>query len=230
MTTTTEYTNTSGGLLTTLCGAQLTKYRASHWLCDILRNFFSDPINIMDERLAELLGLRANASYETVCGLVRVGTAYLRDDTFAGHTPLVLVGAGESRYPIGTLENGILAPALPIGATAAAIVRKHKSVGLTVMVVTESYDGTMLLADELEGFLVRNSHNLPVDGMISQLIVSGTSGIEQAAEGALANAKPLYQCSIGLTALGQVAWQEDTPGPVFRGVSIGGGAGNMHST
>lgn len=222
MTITAEYTDTSGGALSTLHGAQLTKYRACHWLCDVLRNFFSNPINIMDERLADLMGLRAGAEYDDICKLVRVGTAYLRDDAFAGHTPLVLIGAGESRYPVGTIGNGILAPALPIGRTAAAVVRKNKSVGLSVMVITESYDGTMLLSDELEGFLVRYGHMTPMDGMISQLVVSGTSGIEQVAEGAMANAKQLYQCSIGLTVLGQVAWQEDTTGPVFRGVSVGG--------
>lgn len=39
----------------TLMGGALQGYRLIHWLADVLRNWFSDPINIKDERISKLL-------------------------------------------------------------------------------------------------------------------------------------------------------------------------------
>jgi len=202
----------------TLCGAPLTRYRTVHWLCDILRNFFSDPANIPDERLARLLRLQDGIGNDETRALFQVGLPWSKDSRKACTTPAILVSGGATSYPLQTL-NVLPGTALPSGARTASSGRELRVLTLKVAVLTESHDGTLLLTDVLEDFLVMNGVNLAMDnGALSQFSVKGASEIQEIRAGEGMNAKEIYQSVIGCEAVGGLAWESDTQGPVFRGM------------
>lgn len=205
----------------TLKGGTLQGYRLMHWMADVLRNWFSDPINIKDERLARLL-YRQDGDEETQLKAVfDIGTPYSKDTKKACLTPMILVSLGDTRYPIHNF-NAMGAGAIALnGATPAAMGIKYKTIAMGVYVVTETYDGTVLLSNLIEDFLNVNENILIADNRsISEFHVVGSSAPTEIPENAEANAKPVYQAGIQISVTGGISWTTDTQGPVFRGLSI----------
>lgn len=201
-------------------GGAMQNYRLMHWLADVLRNFFSDPINIKDERICSLLNLQ-DADEEHLDALFDVGTPFSQDTKKAGSTPMIIVSLGQTQFPVKTVGN--LPP--PIMAENGAVHMtqgmKFKVVSCTVSVATESYDGTMLLGGLIEDFLLINEKLLVQDNQtISEFIVQGSSEPQEIKVGTSANAKTIYQMKIAIQMAGGISWTTDTQGPLFRGIKF----------
>lgn len=211
-TVTTSYTAEDTG--SSLIGARLSKYRLAHWLCDILRNLLCDPVNIKDERLHALLESVDWAQRDNKRGLLRIEPPFSKDTRKACTTPAILVTAGNTKYPFVPINNGV-------NPDRSGMYKRSvcRSIGASIAVLTESADGTCLLSDTIEDFLVINSLPLTKDGMVSQFIVQGSSAVTRLAAGEAANAKDLYQIVISVEVTGGLSWTSDTQGPLFRGLS-----------
>lgn len=204
----------------TLRGGAMQSYRLLHWLADILRNWFSDPINIKDERIARLLRLQDGDTDETLDALFDIGTPYSQESKKACTTPMILVGLGESKFLNNPLNITGGVTALN-GARVMHAGARFKQTALTVAVITESYDGTVLLAGLIEDFLCINEMALAKDnGSISEFHVHGSTAPQEIKQGTASNAKPVYQTTISLSAVGGISWTTDTQGPVFRGLTM----------
>lgn len=196
------------------------KYRLMHWLKDVLRNFFSDPANIKDARISRLLQLQDGANDDQLKALFQVGTQYSKESKKACTTPAIIVGIGETKYPMPAL-NSLAARATLGGITPAESGARCMTTALQVTIATESYDGTVLLGDIIETFLIVNESLLVLDnGMISSFRVQGSSAVQDIQIGAASNAKTLYQSSIGISIVGGIGWNSDTQGPVYRGLRV----------
>ena len=214
---TTDYTRLTEN---TLKGAPFSRYRFIHWLVDILKNFFSTPMNISDERIKSLLMLQDGASPDACASLFRIEVPYGHDSRKACTTPAVLVSAGETKLTLNPLNNGV-------GATVSALNamrRYRRTVGMSIegkiAVVTESCAGTIQLTDIISDFLIQHSLDFRFEGMLSQFNVLGVSAVEAVPQESGANAKPVYQDVISVMSFGVVTWDSDTQGPVYRGVTI----------
>ena len=218
---TTDYTSASNP--DSLKSGPLQSYRLVHWLRDILKNFCSDPINLKDERLRGLLRMQDEANEARLNALFRVGLPFSgKAIVKAGLTPVMLISAGDTSDPVAS--NKVLG-CENMQSVAGGVVRyhgvRHRSVKLQVAVVTESYDGTLLLCNLIEDFLVMNERNFVKDcGMISEFNVLGSMGPQELQADSAGNAYPLYQAVISISVLGGISWVSDTQGPVFRGISI----------
>lgn len=210
---TTDYTGSSS-----LHGAPLSRYRLSHWLVDTLKNFMSDPYNIKDERLRGLLGLQDGTDPDACRALFKVDTPFTQDTRKACTTPCVMVSTGEMTYPFKPVNAGIAQTPYASGTAMTAKGFVPRQLAATVAIVTESCDGTQLLTDTLEDFLVMNAQRFPKEGLVSQLTVAGSTGPQRISTGQALNAKDLYQSTISIVAVGALNWSTDTQGPVFRGV------------
>ena len=218
MTITTSYRSEDNK--NTLCRAPLSKYRLVHWMVDILKNFMSDPINLRDERISKLLKIQDGTDINDCKGLFIVDVPFNTDTRKACTTPAIMVSAGESSYPIEPLNYGVGATAGAINAMQQYERTVSKNIGLQIALVTESCDGTLLLTDIVEDFLLRFEHQFTANGMIHRFKVMGSSAPKQIKSGEGLNAKDIYQVVISANAVGGVTWTSDTQGPVFRGVSL----------
>ena len=86
--------------------------------------------------------------------------------------------------------------------------------------MTESMDGTMLLMDTIENFLLVNNRNAALEGMVGKITLLNSSEVQEIKTGEAANAKPLYQAVLTLSVFGVVSWMSDTQGPVYRGTIL----------
>lgn len=205
----------------TLKGGSLQGYRLMHWLSDILRNWFSDPINIKDERLARLLFRQDGDEDTQLKAVFDIGTPYSKDTKKACTTPMILVSLGDTKYPVTGFNAMGAGPIALNGATPASLGIKYKTITCIIYIITETYDGTVLLANLIEDFLNVNEKALIADnGTISEFHVLGLSAPSEVPENADATAKPAYQAGIQISVTGGISWTTDTQGPVFRGVSI----------
>ena len=203
----------------TLCGAGLTQYRLVHWMVDILRNFMSDPVNMHDERLVRLLFGQDGKIPETLDALFRIEPPYTRDVRKAGTTPAIMVSAGDETFPVGFVNIPPAVLPSTSGAAAAFSGHKIKQATLNIAVITESCDGTILLKDIIETFLVMHEQLLVWDnGSISEFHVTGASQVQAIQAGQAANAKPLYQQVLSVQVVGGLRWNVDTQGSVFNGM------------
>lgn len=209
---TTDYTESSRS---TLCGAPLSRYRFSHWLCDIVKNFMSDPVNIPDERLSRLLFMQDGSCGDLCRALFQVALPYSPDSRKAGTTPAILVSAGESQQQAAPVVNGY--NTTRFSSTVQVEMALRVLTG-KIAVVTETLDGTLLLSDTIEMFLLTNRKHLENDGIVTQLNVKTASEPQEIKAGEGLNAKALYQTVIGISAVGSISWASDTQGPVFRGM------------
>lgn len=210
---TTDYTEKSS-----LCGAPLSRYRLSHWLVDTLRNFMSDPYNIRDERLRSLLQLQDGTEPDACRALFKVDVPFTQDTRKACTTPCVMVSTGEMAYPFRPVAAGVGRRTYAAGTEISAMGFIPRQLTAAIAVVTESCDGTQLLTDTLEDFLVMNASRFPKDGLVSSLTVAGSTGPQRISIGQALNAKDLYQATISVTVCGALNWSTDTQGPVFRGL------------
>ena len=90
---------------------------------------------------------------------------------------------------------------------------------MTITIMTEKYDSTIVFADLIEDFLLSHEDLLIQDnGMISEFHVTGVTEPEEIAIGQSTHAKVIYAQKISCVAIGGISWTTDTQGPVFRGV------------
>lgn len=211
---TTDYTCQANA--NTLCGAPLGRYRFTHWLCDTIKNYMSDPLNIRDERLSGLLFRQDGPEPDNCAASFLVSLPYSKDSRKACTTPAILVSAGEETYPVKTMLN--MSPPMQLQPT---VLKKHavRSITGKIAVLTESLDGLLLLTDLLEDFIVSSQLEMSSEGMLTQLVLQGSSEPQEIKAGEGANAKPLYQSVIGIAAVGGITWTSDTQGPVYRGLT-----------
>lgn len=217
MTIITSYT--SKDTKNTLAGAPLTKYRSMHWLCDILKNFLRDPINIKDERLSKLLVRQDTINTDECYSLFQIGLPYSKDSRKACTTPAIFVSAGTTEYPINTIGRGLDAVTSAINSSPMYKRIVPRKISAKIAILTESFEGTVLLSDTIEDFLVGHSLLFEKEGMVSQFNVLSSSEPEVLDIGSLANAKSLVQIVITVSMWGSIAWTVDTQGPVSRGVT-----------
>lgn len=205
----------------TLKGGAMQGYRLVHWLADILRNFLADPINVKDERIARILHLQDGDTPETLRALFDIGTPYSQETKKACTTPMILIGLGDTSYPVKQFNLMGSQPTALNGAIPMYKGMKYRTIDCTVSVDTESYDGTVLLAGLIEDFLCINEHQFVRDNpMIAEFHVVGSSAPKEVGIGQGSNAKPVYQTVIQVRTVGGISWYTDTQGPVFRGVSV----------
>jgi hypothetical protein len=201
-------------------GGAMQSYRLMHWLSDILKNFFSDPINIKDERICKLMNLQ-DTDEEHLDALFDVGTPFSQDTKKACGTPMIIVSMGQTQYPVknfGVNQSGIMAEN---GAVHMSQSLRIKTVACTVAVATESYDGTLLLGGLIEDFLLINENLFVQDNhTISEFRVQGSTEPQEIKIGSSANAKTIYQLKIGILMAGSISWTTDTQGPLFRGIKF----------
>ena len=215
---TTDYTKEANK--DTLVCASLDKYRFTHWLCDFVSNFLSEPGNIKDERLRSLLWPQDGSEPDQCHAKVRVGLPMEKDSRNAGATPAILVSATEASYPVETLNLGVGVFAGDINALQMGKNVIPRKLGAKIAVVTESLDGTYLFSDIIEMYLLRCKHLVKTDnGAISQFNVLGSTGPQMIQQGQAGNAKTIYQDVISLSVIGSLAYVFDTAGPVYRGVT-----------
>ena len=215
-----EFDYTTKATQDTLKPGTLQGYRLVHWLADVLRNWMSDPINIKDERLCNLLLLQDGEGETMLKAKFDVGTPYAQETTKACTTPMIIVSLGETQYPVSTISQSVGATIAQNGAQAMYKGVKYRSIACHVTVYTESYDGTLLLAGLIEDFLVVNEQQLVMDnGSISEFHVVGSTAPSELKIGSNSNAKPTYQSTISVKVVGGISWHTDTQGPVFRGVT-----------
>lgn len=217
MTIVTDYTREARE--DSLVCANLDKYRFSHWLCNILQNFFSTPLNIKDERLNKLLFIQDGIDADKCRALIRVGLPMEKDSRTASETPAILVSATTAQYPVTPINFGTPATAGAIGATQMGRTTLPRQLGGQIAVITEHLDGTYLLSEIIELFMATHRHIFQRDnGAVSQFNVLGSSGVQMIPTGQAGNAKELYQDVISVSAVGAVSYAFDTQGPVFRGL------------
>ena len=216
MSVTTDYRK--GSNPNTMQAGGMNEYRLLMYFVDLVRNFFSDTINIKDERLLALL--EAVDIRNGVGKYVIAGTPFKEDMRESCTTPSIRVGLGEVNCnAISTLEN-VLPTQSPAGWLSHR--RPHfESCGITVAVIAESYDGVILLSTMLKDYLMCNNQAIIADSrMLNALSIDGTSAPEHIAIGQAGNAKDIFQRTIKLTAMGTYMHFTDVQGPVFKGVRI----------
>ncbi len=212
----TDYTEERN--IDTFKGGTFQRYRVIHWLEDVLKNFFSDPTNIKDERISKLLQLHDR---EAVQRFFLIGVPYAQDATMAGTTPMIVVSLGETSYPVNTFNLGASLPIAANNAMSRSSDIKHKVTRCNISIVTESYDGTVLLTDLVEDFLTLNEKLFKIDNpSISEFHVLGCSAPSMVKQGTASNAKSLYQMTIMISIAGGISWVTDTQGPVYRGMHV----------
>ena len=194
------------------------QYRISKYIKDILNNWFADSRNIKDQRLLRLLYDRKGCLNKDC---IKLGCAYDPDKIYAGTTPAVIVSVGDIVYkprPINEPGNA----AFNKNPMQAPI--KHwsiKMIPIIVSVITQSYDGTLLLAQLLQLFLKMNCSVIQQDNNnIDAIDVQQVSAIQELPIGQAGNAKQLFACSITVPTASTLSWTTDTQGPVFKGVGV----------
>lgn len=216
MNVTTDYRKSSNP--DTMRAGGMNEYRLLMYFVELIRNFFSDTINIKDERLLALL--EAVDIRNGVGKYVIAGTPFKEDMRESCTTPSIRVGLGEvDCKAISTLEN-----TLPTISPAGWLSQRRphfEACGITVAVITESYDGVILLSTLLKDYLMCNAQAIIADSkMLNSLSVSGATAPEHIAPGQTGNAKDIFQRTIKLTAMGTYMHFTDVQGPVFKGVRI----------
>lgn len=204
----------------TLHGAPISRYRLTHWLVDVLKNFFSDPINVKDERLQGLLRMHDGVNDEYLNALFRVEPPYNTSSIKACATPAIMVSVGDMQYPVSPVNAGTGSVAGAINALQMYERSMPRTFTANVAVLTESCDGTSLLAGIIEDFLLMNALNIQKEGMVHQFTVKGSTAPQRLEASQSGDAKNLYQIVIQLVIVGNITWTVDTQGPVYRGTSM----------
>lgn len=219
MTITTDYTR-EGNPNTFNAGA-FQPYRVVHWLKDILRNFFSSSINLKDERLCGLLNMQDGKLPTELDAMFRIGVPFNPKTIIkAGTTPAVIVSAGETSYPAHTFN--VTAPVNREMGTLSKYGRAlHESLKLQISIVTETYDGTLLLTNLLEAFLVTHALELKQDcALVGQFTILGSTGPQEIAMEQVGAAKQVFQAGINILVTGGLDWTAYTQYPPFRGLDL----------
>lgn len=194
------------------------QYRIQKYFRDLINNWFADSRNIKDDRLLSLM-YTPQGKLSKDC--VKTGVPFDPNGIYAGTTPAIIVSLGDISYvhkPINRAGNSAFThnPTQPMNKQV-----RYKMIPINISVITQSYDGTVLLAQLLELFFVMNSQSIQADcNSLSYVNVQGVSAPQAIKPGSNGNAKQLYACNISITTSGTVGWVHDTQGPVFRGITV----------
>ena len=194
------------------------QYRISKYIKDVLNNWFSDRRNILDSRLVKLL---YNSKGELSKDCIKLGCAFDPDKAYAGTTPAVIVSVGDITYR----PRHINQPGNPdFGKNPMqAPIRDWniKMIPIIISIITESYDGTLLLTELVEMFLKMNCSVIAQDiNNISAIDVQQIGAVKQVPLGQAGNAKQLFASNIVVPVASVLSWTSDTQGPVFRGIGL----------
>lgn len=190
--------------------------RIVKYVRDILLNWFADSRNIKDSRLLPLLyDKKGNLNK----GLIRVDTPFSQDKRFSGTTPAIIINRGAIQYDLQPVNSNPGNPKFYQNPTQAPIAQfRLKTFPLTVTVITESHDGTDLLAELVQLFLAMNYKVIRQDcPLLNAFKMTGVSQIQKLQQGQQGNAKQLYLTNITVLIGTHITWTQDTQGPVYGG-------------
>lgn len=190
--------------------------RIIKYIRDILLNWFADSRNIKDSRLLPLLYDRKGNLNK---GLIKVDTPFNQDKRFSGTTPAVIINRGAIQYDLQPVNCNPGNPEFYKNATNAPIAQfRLKTFPLIITVITESHDGTDLLAELIQLFLAMNYKMIRQDcPLLNAFKMTGVSQIQKLQQGQQGNAKQLYLTNITVLIGTHVTWTQDTQGPVYGG-------------
>lgn len=193
------------------------QYRIVKYIKDIINNFFADSRNIKDQRI---LSLMYNRKGDLNKDCIKVGCPFDPDSTYAGTTPAVVVGVGDISYSPRHINEGGN-PQFASNPMKAPIGDwRIKNIPVIISVLTQSYDGTLLLTQLIQMFLTMNSNVIRQDcNNINAISVQAVSSIKEVPMGSTGNAKQLYMSNISMSIASVLSWTCDTQGPVFKGVN-----------
>lgn len=194
------------------------QYRIIKYIKDVLNNWFADSRNIKDQRLLRLL-YTPQGELNKDC--IRLGCAFDPQKTYAGTTPAIVISLGDIQYSQRPVTMG-MSSAFPNNPTEPIIGHwRTKIVPIQVSVITQSYDGTVLLTQLLQLFLLTNSYVIAADcNGLSSFDVQAVQAPKELPPGQSGNAKHVFASSVGIHASTIVSWKQDTQGPVFKGIGI----------
>ena len=215
----TDYSSQAPANQDTLKGGAISSYRMVHWLKDILCNFMADPVNLKDDRICKILNMQDGATPEQLNALFSIGVAYTENTKKACTTPMIFISLGPRQYPVRGINAVGSDPVSICGWQPMSMGFRHKVISMTITIMTEKYDSTIVFADLIEDFLLSHEDLLIQDnGMISEFHVTSVTEPEEIAIGQSTHAKVIYAQKISCVAIGGISWTTDTQGPVFRGV------------
>lgn len=193
--------------------------RIIKYIRDILLNWFADSRNIKDSRLLPLLYDRKGSLNK---GLIKVDTPFNQDKRFSGTTPAVIINRGAIQYDLQPVNSNPGNPAFTNNPTNPIISQfRLKTFNVTITVITESHDGTDLLAELIQLFLAMNYKAIREDcPLLNAFKMLGVSQIQKLQQGQQGNAKQLYLTNITVLIGTHITWTEDTQGPVFNGIRL----------
>lgn len=193
------------------------QYRVVKYIKDIVNNFFADSRNIKDQRI---LSLMYNRKGDLNKDCIKVGCPFDPDSAYAGTTPAVVIGVGDISYSPRHINEGGN-PQFASNPMKAPVGNwRIKNIPVIISVITQSYDGTLLLTQLIQMFLAMNSNAIQKDcNNVSAVTVDGVSAIKEVPIGSSGNAKQLYMSNISVSIASVLSWVCDTQGPVFKGVN-----------
>lgn len=193
------------------------QYRILKYIKDILNNWFTDQRNIKDPRLVTLL-YDKNGNLLKDC--LSIKTPFNPDGKYTGTTPAVLVSLGDIHYTRQSITEGNTRNFINNPMLSITNDYRLKQIPIIISIVTEHYDGTVLLAQLIETFLQINSDAIREDNKsLSYVSVQGISAPREIKPGQQGNAKDLYLSQIQMNTTGTLVWSIDTQGPVFKGIN-----------
>lgn len=193
------------------------QYRLLKYIRDILLNWFSDPANIQDQRLAFQLYKRGQLNKQHI----KLGTAFNQQNQFIGTTPSITIQLGDITYqsPNINIQGNPNFYRNPMESPTVNV--KYKIIPISIVVTTQGYDSNVVLTQLIQMFLAANINFIQADcTMLDSSSIQRVSKPTLVKAGQAANAKQLYKSQITLLAKGHIIWSTNTQGPVFQGISF----------
>lgn len=155
-------------------------------------------------------------------GCIKVDTPYDPDKAFAGTTPAIVIGRGAIRYDLVPVNSNPLNASFLKNPTEPIVGDfRLKSFPVNIAIFTQSHDGTDLLAELIQLFILMNSRAILADCKLLNFVqVSGISQIQAIKPAEAGNAKHIYATTVTIQVGTHVTWTEDTQGPVFTGIRL----------
>lgn len=192
--------------------------RIVKYIRDLLNNWFADSRNIKDQRILSLMyDKEGNLSKNCI----KLSTPFDPSKVYSGTTPAILVALQDISYnqlPVNIPGNQDFKDN-PMNAPIFNY--RIKNIPISITIVTENHDGTILLAQLVQLFLVMNCYSIMADcNSLHFFNVSGVSAPKEVEYGQAGNAKKLYSSTISVITQSSVQWNTDTQGPVFKGLRV----------
>ena len=193
------------------------QYRISKYIKDILNNWFADQRNILDPRIRKLMYVKGQLNKDCL----KLGCAFDPNKIYAGTTPAIIVSVGDITYnPRHINQPGN--PAFNKNPMQSPILDwVIKNIPIIISVITESYDGTLLLTELVEMFLKMNLNVIAHDiNNINAIDIQQVGAVKEVPTGQAGNAKQLFASNIVMPVASILSWTSDTQGPVFKGIGL----------